>query len=55
MSKKDYLLIAQAIADTWAEVESQRAIAESIATALEKDNPLFNRQRFLAACGINYN
>jgi hypothetical protein len=52
MTKKDYLLIAQAIAETWCHYESQKAIAENLATALENTNPLFNKTRFLVACGV---
>ena len=59
MTKKDYELIAGAI--------SRRVIvgrpitgnnlivyqvALSIATKLENDNPLFNRDKFLKACGV---
>jgi hypothetical protein len=52
MTKKDYQLIAQAIADTWCDAAAALLIAESVAKALEADNPLFNRDRFLAACGV---
>jgi hypothetical protein len=52
MTKKDYQLISQAIADTWCQFESQKAIAENLAAALESTNPLFNKTRFLVACGV---
>jgi hypothetical protein len=52
MTKKDYLLIAQAIAETWCHFESQKAIAENLATALENTNPLFDKTKFLVACGV---
>ena len=52
MTKKDYLLIAQAVADSWCDFESQKAIAENLATALENTNPLFNKEKFLVVCGV---
>jgi hypothetical protein len=52
MTKKDYELIAQAIADTWCDAAAQLAIAESIAKALADTNPTFNIDRFLAMCGV---
>lgn len=52
MSKKDYNLIAQAIADTYCDSAAQLAIAEKIADRLADENPLFDKQRFLAACGV---
>jgi hypothetical protein len=52
MTKKDYQLIAQAIADTWCDAAAQLAIAENIAKALADTNPLFDRDRFLAMCGV---
>lgn len=53
MTKKDYELIAQAIADVWCDAEAQQLIAESLAAALATDNARFNRELFLAACGVN--
>lgn len=53
MTRKDYQLIAQAIADVWCENTAQLYIAESIADALAQDNPRFDRARFLDACGVN--
>jgi hypothetical protein len=53
MSKKDYELIAQAIADTWCDAEAQKLIAESLAEALQAENPLFNRTKFFQICGVN--
>ena len=52
MTKKDYNLIAQAIADTWCDSEAQLLIAESIANALQAENELFDKSRFLQACGV---
>ena len=52
MTRKDYELIAQAIADTWCDAAAQLAIAENIAKALADANPTFNIDRFLAMCGV---
>jgi hypothetical protein len=52
LTKKDYQLIAGAIASTWCNFEDQKLLAESIAKALETTNPLFDKIRFLAACGV---
>lgn len=53
MTRKDYELIAQAIANVWCDSEAQMAIAESLASELEQENPRFDRSRFLSACGVN--
>ncbi len=53
MTRKDYELIAQAIADVWCDAVAQKDIAESLAEALAGDNPRFDRARFLSACGVN--
>jgi len=58
MTLKDYELIAGAIA------EERRAhsapsrfgvdsTADAVASALARDNPRFDRERFLKACGYN--
>ena len=52
MTRKDYELIAQAIADTWCDSEAQLAIAESIAKSLADENPKFSKEQFLAMCGV---
>lgn len=62
MTRKDYVLIAQAIKETIPSrivTEIDAAFnrgagwtAHNIADALEKDNPRFDRERFLAACGV---
>ena len=51
MTRKDYQLIAQAIADVWCDAEAQKLIAESIADALYQNSERFDRTRFLAATG----
>lgn len=56
MTKKDYELIAGTINDYIFVNEADRsnalAIAEMLADSLYSDNPKFDRQRFLTACGI---
>lgn len=57
MTKKDYVAIAEVISG-WtisgpAEREQSRAIAEKLAVVFKRDNPRFDRARFLAACGIS--
>lgn len=63
MTRKDYVLIAAALRE--ARLHALRneapdggvfwlaAAADEIAYALERDNPRFNRERFLAACGCH--
>lgn len=60
MTKKDYELIARNIAQVRREfrgvedgVNAIRDVAVFIASDLERDNPRFDRERFLIACGIN--
>jgi hypothetical protein len=52
MTRKDYVLIAQAIADVYCDSEAQLLIADSISQALQADNARFDRARFLTACGV---
>lgn len=62
MIRKDYNLIAAAIKEQWlatvaAHGKGQRSLqvhntAARIATAIEQQNANFDRERFLAACGI---
>ena len=63
MTKKDYILISSAIKDakislSYASVclpETERSIemvAEMLSANLYQQNPLFNREKFLLACGI---
>jgi hypothetical protein len=58
MTRKDYILIAEAIA-TARKVEqgdtvlvSVAHLANTLATDLEIENPRFNREMFLTACGV---
>lgn len=52
MTKKDYNLIAQAIADCWVDAVAQKIIAESIADALSNESDRFDKNRFLLVCGV---
>ena len=63
MTRKDYILIAgvfnrriNAIADGATDREifgAVKSTAMHMATALATDNPRFDRERFLAACGVD--
>lgn len=64
MTKKDYTLIAQSLANLRAKYEQSGPIlalvfngicndhANAIADVLQSDNPRFDRSRFLEACGV---
>lgn len=58
MTRKDYELIASVFAlETKDEPQGRalskmRWLATGIATKLQNDNPLFDRAKFLEACGI---
>ena len=53
MTRKDYVLIAEVIATSWhGNGELKFHLANNMADALEGTNPLFNRARFLDACGV---
>lgn len=58
MTRKDYILLAEAISDSGSNLghdtwdEARKEIARFIADALASDNPRFNRARFMAACGF---
>lgn len=55
MTRKDYELIAAAIKTQVAGHErdlATKVVAEAIAQALQRDNPRFDRARFLKACGF---
>ncbi len=55
MTRKDYVLIAEVIATSWhANAEAKRTLAISFAEALETDNPRFDSERFLRACGVGF-
>lgn len=58
MTRKDYVLLADALnaafQATWSldQRDSHRIICATVAVALAKDNPRFDRARFLTACGV---
>jgi hypothetical protein len=63
MTKKNYMMIANAIADTLEEYRNLdtsgtmarmaiRDVAITIADTLETDNDRFDRNTFLIACGV---
>jgi len=59
MTKKDYELIANEILTTRKVTTGETLLVSvehlvySLATALEIDNPRFNRSTFLKACGVS--
>ncbi len=59
MTRKDYVLIAETLADLMADFNnggddtvSLTLVAVELAETLAKDNPRFDRDRFLTACGV---
>jgi predicted oxidoreductase len=54
MTKKDYELIASVIKQTNdnGDLDGAATLAHNFADKLQLTNPLFDRQRFLTACGI---
>ena len=56
MTRKDYVLLAEALNRSeapYADGEMvRRSVAECIADALARDNPRFDRHRFLVAAGV---
>lgn len=62
MTKKDYARIAQALKDNKPEfsaglrdilIQSWNNTVETIAMTLQQDNPRFDRNHFLTACGYD--
>lgn len=60
MTRKDYVMIAETLADLMADFNnggddtiSLTLVAVELAETLAKDNPRFDRDRFLTACGVN--
>lgn len=58
MTKKHYISIAKIISERLNNVKNLDAqleaanIASRLATYLQAENPNFNRERFLSACGV---
>jgi len=64
MTKKDYILIASVLKESKSfpiEIRETNKkiitindlISEKMADVLQKENPRFNREKFLTACGLN--
>lgn len=56
MTRKDYVLIASILKDSEGNIiddMARDALADMFADALEDENPRFDREKFLRACGIN--
>jgi len=51
MTKKHYEAIAKVLADQPSSL-NKKLICLNLAAFFSKDNPLFNRSKFLNACGI---
>ena len=57
MTRKDYVMIAEVINRNTVSLTESALIdfarmAEDLATELQNDNPRFDRDRFLDACGV---
>lgn len=48
MNRKNYALIAEVIKSA----DSIRELTDNLATVLKMDNPRFDRDKFLKACGF---
>jgi len=51
MTKKDYIKIAKILKTTELEPHKRASLAASFASVCKEDNPNFDVQRFLDACG----
>jgi hypothetical protein len=52
MRKKDYLMIAGAVRQMYSLGDNHLYVADMLAVTLAKNDPKFDRQKFLTACGI---
>jgi hypothetical protein len=52
MTRKDYIKIAAAIEDVDTTHHEKWVFSNALADILKEDNPAFDRERFLAACGL---
>lgn len=56
MTRKDYVKIAEAVydvpRDTKLQRDAQERIAHNLCKVLREDNPAFDSERFLKACGV---
>lgn len=53
MTKKHFVMIAQAINSTRYDNNNLDGLAYHLAAEFERENPRFDRKRFLEACGVN--
>lgn len=53
MSRKDYVKLAETIRTAPIAMADRHHMATSWADVFERDNPRFDRKRFLTACGCN--
>lgn len=52
MTRKDYVLIADALASTPLPDRERDALVRSLSRALAQDNPRFDPSRFKEACSV---
>lgn len=52
MTRKDFVLIANVLRDHVLEKGSAEDVTRALANELRVTNPNFDKQRFLAACGL---
>jgi uncharacterized protein YciW len=52
MTKKDYIKIAKILKTTDLAAHQRASLAVSFASVCKEDNPRFDIQRFLTACGV---
>lgn len=52
MTRRDYQIIANAVRQMFSLGENQLYVADMLAVVLAKDNPKFDRSKFLEACGV---
>ena len=51
MTKKNYVLIAKIVNSGVMAYAKKKQVAEKFVESLQKENPHFNKQKFLKACG----
>ena len=52
MTRKDYIKIAKILKTTDLEAHKRASLAVSFASVCKEDNPRFDIERFLTACGV---
>tara|TARA_R110002074_G_scaffold244292_2_gene416049 strand:- start:92 stop:256 length:165 start_codon:yes stop_codon:yes gene_type:complete len=53
MTRKDYIKIAKILSTTELEAHKRASLAVSFASVCKEDNPRFDVDRFLKACGVD--